>query len=768
MSDATLFLRKNKDKQRRRNASGAFRLASTSNSSLASRPGVSKGQPLADPSSSGAPSSAAPSPSSVSVKPEPDSSNNPNITEIKIFSTGSNSALRYNLMRLNSVKDVDPTQITAPVLMNRKKPGPKEPPTFALDENGKIVGRYVYDAEGKPVLNEEGQPVVERKEVVDMSLVGQAPGGGRKKRVKRGTKEVFHQDIEIMRLRREEALPWVLESGNPQDKPAQPEQWVGRMLEQGQLSTVLLSNDGTRDGFELMPLGRSYKFEPARPFKPLDSDAANKLFELQAKNKIHDRWAFRPAGNQSGEASSAPTPIQVKAEPNELEQRASRMETRIKMLKGVTVDRKAKFERYEDDYQREGHRVERGMEGGVDEELDFDEAEEFQDDDDNNTFYRDAREEDEARELEERLKKEFRVANANVGDRPQIDAEDDEDDLFGDKSLDDEGKKLRKIMRRRMRENGEDYDIDDESDSDSDDESTTSTQNKEKEKEKDKEKEKAKEKDATRNPSQPPSRPTSRLPTARTSSPSGSNLRYPSPKKGKASTDPPPVSGASLIAQRATSRGASPRPSTHGGYIAGRASSPLGRAPSPAEGRGPGVTGQSQPASRATSPAVRGSSPASGGGAATGGASPASGGPSTRDVSPAPPAGRPSSRKENAAVSSSSSSAKRKSSPSVSTPSADAPPRPKKHKKTGSLTPAPAPEDIPPFPGMITKQDVLGWFQRNKKKAVPMNEAIGAFRKRIVDAGPNRDANQKLFLGWIRMVADQENGNLSLKPEFRQ
>lgn len=164
--------------------------------------------------------------------------------------------------------------------MNRKKPGPKDPPTFALDENGKIVGRYVYDEEGKPILDEEGQPVVERKEVVDMSLVGQAPGGGRKKRVKRGTKEVFHQDIEIMRLRREEALPWVLESGNPQDKPAQPEQWVGRMLEQGQLSTVLLSNDGTRDGFEMMPLGRSYKFEPARPFKPLDSDAANKLVNI--------------------------------------------------------------------------------------------------------------------------------------------------------------------------------------------------------------------------------------------------------------------------------------------------------------------------------------------------------------------------------------------------------------------------------------------------------------------------------------------------------
>lgn len=183
-------------------------------------------------------------------------------------------------MRLNSVKDVDPTQITAPILMNRKKPGPKEPPTFALDENGKIVGRYVYDAEGRPVLDADGQPVVERKEMVDMSLVGQASGGGTKRRVKRGTKEVFHQDIEIMRLRREEALPWVLESGNPQDKPAQPEQWVGRMLEQGQLSTVLLSNDGTRDGFELMPLGRSYKFEPARPFKPLDSDAANKLVNI--------------------------------------------------------------------------------------------------------------------------------------------------------------------------------------------------------------------------------------------------------------------------------------------------------------------------------------------------------------------------------------------------------------------------------------------------------------------------------------------------------
>ena len=51
------------------------------------------------------------------------------------------------------------------------------------------------------------------------------------------------------------------------------------------------------------------------------------------------------------------------------------------------------------------------------------------------------------------------MANANVGDRPQIDTpsdeEEEEEDLFGDK-LNTEGKRLRSMMRKRRKAEDED------------------------------------------------------------------------------------------------------------------------------------------------------------------------------------------------------------------------------------------------------------------------------------------------------------------------
>lgn len=89
-------------------------------------------------------------------------------------------------------------------------------------------------------------------------------------------------------MKREEATPWVLETGKPRPEgQAQalghvPEHWVGRMIEQSSLPTVLLINDGRLEsGFEIVPLGRTYRFTPERPFKTLDADAANKLVRLQ-------------------------------------------------------------------------------------------------------------------------------------------------------------------------------------------------------------------------------------------------------------------------------------------------------------------------------------------------------------------------------------------------------------------------------------------------------------------------------------------------------
>lgn len=102
------------------------------------------------------------------------------------------------------------------------------------------------------------------------------------------------------------------------------------------------------------------------------------------------------------------------------------------------------------------------MEGGIDEELDYDVAEDFQDDDENNTFYHDQEEEEDTKYQDEQIKKEQRLANANVGDRPQIDSGDDEDDddLFGEGKLNAAGKKLKKMIRDRDGEENDYYSSD--------------------------------------------------------------------------------------------------------------------------------------------------------------------------------------------------------------------------------------------------------------------------------------------------------------------
>jgi len=235
-------------------------------------------KPTLPTASSSQPSIPSSSSSSADVKP------NPKITEIKLYSTDPGSNIRSSIMKFMSARDFDPCQITKPIYMNRKQPGAKELPVHALDDDGKIVGKYQYDEAGKPVLAANGQPIVDKVDVgLDPEMVG---GGSSKRKLKKGVKEVFHQDLNIIRMKREEATPWVLETGKPRPEgQAQalghvPDHWVGRMVEQSSLPTVLLVNDGRESGFQVVPLARTYRFTPERPFKTLDADAANRLVHL--------------------------------------------------------------------------------------------------------------------------------------------------------------------------------------------------------------------------------------------------------------------------------------------------------------------------------------------------------------------------------------------------------------------------------------------------------------------------------------------------------
>ena len=208
------------------------------------------------------------------------------IVEFKLLSGSSEDGLRYNLMRMAEARDIDPREIAPPVYMNRKHPGAKAPPVFATNEQGQITGRYVYDNDGKPVMDASGYQVVEKRSEKDMSLIGAAPDQSGKRKVRKGVKEVFHQDVEVIRLRREENTPWILESGDAVDDREQgavPAHWVGRMMEAAAMPSVLLVNDGTMGmGFKVVPMGRTYRFVPERPFKALDADAAHKLVRPRA------------------------------------------------------------------------------------------------------------------------------------------------------------------------------------------------------------------------------------------------------------------------------------------------------------------------------------------------------------------------------------------------------------------------------------------------------------------------------------------------------
>ena len=258
MSDAALFLRKRKDKVRNRTASAVNRPTAPS----AIQPEVKSGVGASSSGNGAASSSPA--------------ANNPNIVELKLYSAGDLGGTRFNLMRLHSKEDVEPSQMSQPLLFNRKPRGEQAAPTLAYDASGKVVGKYLYDPSGKPVIGPDGEHAVDMTESIDLSLVG--GNGTAKKRNKRSIKDASSQDPEEIKMRREEADPWVLESKNPAEKPNVPEHWVGMLQEASSMPTVLLINDGTMGmSYNVVPFGRTYRFNPERPFRPLDADAANKL-----------------------------------------------------------------------------------------------------------------------------------------------------------------------------------------------------------------------------------------------------------------------------------------------------------------------------------------------------------------------------------------------------------------------------------------------------------------------------------------------------------
>nr|4V1N_Q Chain Q, TRANSCRIPTION INITIATION FACTOR IIF SUBUNIT ALPHA [Saccharomyces mikatae]4V1O_Q Chain Q, Transcription Initiation Factor Iif Subunit Alpha [Saccharomyces mikatae] len=265
--------------------------------------------------------------------------------------------------------------------------GPAEDPTK--------VGMVKYD--GKEVANEP-----EFEEGTMDPLADVAPdGGGRAKRgnMRRKTRQLKVLDENAKKLRFEEFYPWVMEDFDGYNT------WVGSYEAGNSDSYVLLSveDDGS---FTMIPADKVYKFTARNKYATLTIDEAEK--RMDKKSGEVPRWLMKHLDN--------------------IGTTTTRYDRTRRKLKAV-ADQQAMDEDDRDDNSEV--------------ELDYDE--EFADDEEAPII--DGNEQ-ENKESEQRIKKEMLQANAMGLRDEEAPSGNEEDELFGEKKIDEDGEKIKKALQK--------------------------------------------------------------------------------------------------------------------------------------------------------------------------------------------------------------------------------------------------------------------------------------------------------------------------------
>ncbi|KAH7929449.1 Rap30/74 interaction domain-containing protein [Leucogyrophana mollusca] len=496
--------------------------------------------------------------------------------EYKLMSSALNG-WKYDIMKFSSRTPVDISTWEEPIKLNRKELkreevsapvqvaagpmlGPDGKPVIGPD--GKVV---MVDAEGKPMMNNNGAGEASSSKDKDTKGKGAANG---KKRFQKKTRQVFLVPDATRQLRREERYPWVMEDAK------QNEVWVGKLEEVAKAETHALFMPAAQEFFKFVPANRWYKFQKKPNYHIPTLEEAESIMAKIQKNKDPQTWLLH---NRNGKAPSTATAAMFKAEPDSGASGSSLVHNASQSRgpggrKLVSVHRSA---RGDDDEEGGGRKrkEEDEAEGDIDEGV-------FSEDpaDDDEQEAPDINDE-EAKELEERLKREYKAANKQrEGHVDESDEEDDESQLTKD------GKALKKLVRNLEKNIA--YDSDDErknpyassEEEESEEEIPVATN----------------EPAIQQQPQQVKSRASSQQPSPKPSQSSASQPQNAS-AAGSRATSPalsPGLGGHSVVAKRATSPKAPKLKSTNGS-----------RATSPLSGQGAGSRATSPVSgSRATSP----------------------------------------------------------------------------------------------------------------------------------------------------------------------
>lgn len=295
---------------------------------------------------------------------------------------------RYHMLKFHSRNPVDPAaQFTPPIRFNRKDPS--------------LVQVTAEEAAG------EGQEGNAEDVKPDEAGAGAGPGaeGEKKKNNPFSRRKKTHQvqggDDDAKKLRSEEHLPWVMEDFDNKNT------WISSYEAAQSDSYAVFVYD--HDGFKVIPLEKWYKMSQVGRYATLSLEDAEDKMERTHNHR--DRWFMSTL------------------QPRQVQQ-----------------DRELQSQQLMPDLSRPRMRTVIGSEERkptLDEELDYDDAELF--DDDEGAPIMDGPEED-VKDIEGRMRREQRQANQ------LLEADDryaDIDELFGDNEehMDKQGKKLRRYLR---------------------------------------------------------------------------------------------------------------------------------------------------------------------------------------------------------------------------------------------------------------------------------------------------------------------------------
>lgn len=338
--------------------------------------------------------------------------------------SGSTLDWSHNLMKLQPAgqgKSIDPRQFSTPVHLSRP---------YSLQER-EIRTRDIGDAVMMP--NEKL-----KEEPMDESLVAPAD----KKRVEgrkfgqKKTQRVYQTEASAIArtIAREERNPWLLEDST-EGKGHQ--RWVGRVeggtaslggvddggtggtsaKKGGNYMLFVMDDQSNTPKMQVLPVHRWYKFFPKPLIKNLDAEEAEREFTKRAKAKTEDRWGVR---NKKLTEAQARGEVRVKGEVKE-------EDAPTRGFSAIHGERRQARRRDEDQYDE------------------FDYEDEFQDDEEGAGQYGDdAMDAEEAKELEDRIKKNQRGA-VPFGEVQPVSDDVDPDD---ERQLDPTGKQAKKLLKK--------------------------------------------------------------------------------------------------------------------------------------------------------------------------------------------------------------------------------------------------------------------------------------------------------------------------------